>query len=262
MVIEQQQPDGSFRPPRYLSRTTLNIKRKWSSSELECAAIVQAIRRNPIFLRNPLRSRDRSPAASKSRKFVGQEQSRTEMVWFPERVHFYAEAQIEERERERRRPVATPSPSYHRRPSAQISPDRPFGPRCLLRRCQRSSPVITSNIVGLKFRWTGHRLWWAGKRFGWTGDNPRRCFSRGGGGGSARAQKCGKQVSRAASKRFLTTEDEARHEQWKAIQAVHPRSTWASQDEERSTEFLVDDYSPLVQPTIHAVVEGYQKKRY
>ena len=39
------------------------------------------------------------------------------------------------------------------------------------------------------------------------------------------------------------------------IQAVHPRSTWASQDEERSTDFLVDDYSPLVQPTIHAVVE-------
>ena len=29
-----------------------------------------------------------------------------------------------------------------------------------------------------------------------------------------------------------------------------------SQDEERSTEFLVDDYSPLVQPTIHAVGEG------
>ena len=51
-------------------------------------------------------------------------------------------------------------------------------------------------------------------------------------------------------------EDEAQHEQWKVIQAVHPSSTWASQDEERSTEFLVDDDSPLVQPTIHAVVEG------
>ena len=59
---------------------------------------------------------------------------------------------------------------------------------------------------------------------------------------------------RAALKRFLT-EDEDRHEQWKAIQAVHPRSTWASQGEERSTEVLVDGYSPLVKPTMHAVVE-------
>ena len=67
-------------------------------------------------------------------------------------------------------------------------------------------------------------------------------------------QKNGRQVLRAALKRFLT-EDEARHEQWKEIQAVHPRSTWASQDEERSTECLVDDYSPPVQPTMHAVVE-------
>ena len=59
---------------------------------------------------------------------------------------------------------------------------------------------------------------------------------------------------RAALKRFLT-EDEDRHEQWIAIQAVHPRSIWTSQDKERSTEFLVDDYSPLVQPTMHAVVK-------
>ena len=84
---------------------------------------------------------------------------------------------------------------------------------------------------------------------------PDDVFSWGGGGGSARAQKDGKQVSRAVSKKFLT-EDETRHEQWKAIQAVHPRSIWAFQDEERSTEVLVDDYLPLVQPTIHAVVEG------
>ena len=40
--------------------------------------------------------------------------------------------------------------------------------------------------------------------------------------------------------------------------SIHvPRgSTWASQDEERSTEFLVDDNLPFVQPTIHVVVEG------
>ena len=79
-------------------------------------------------------------------------------------------------------------------------------------------------------------------------------FFRGGAGSSACAKKDGQQVLRAASERFLT-EDEARQEQWKVLQAVHLRSTWASQDEERSTEFLVDDYSPLVQPTMHAVVE-------
>ena len=80
-------------------------------------------------------------------------------------------------------------------------------------------------------------------------------FSWGGGGSSACAQKDGKLVSRSASKRFLT-EDEARHQQWKAIQAVHPRSRRAPHDDKRPTEFLVDDDSPLVQPTIHAVVEG------
>ena len=58
---------------------------------------------------------------------------------------------------------------------------------------------------------------------------------------------------RAASKRFLT-EDEPQHKQWKAIQAVHSRLTCASLD--RSPEVLVDDDFPLVQPTIHAVVEG------
>ena len=46
VVIEQQQPDGSIRPLRYLSRTTLDSERKWSIPELECAAIVWAIKRN------------------------------------------------------------------------------------------------------------------------------------------------------------------------------------------------------------------------
>ena len=36
----------------------------------------------------------------------------------------------------------------------------------------------TSNIVGLKFGWTGQRLRWTVKRFGWTGGNPRQCFLR------------------------------------------------------------------------------------
>ena len=46
VVIEQQQPDVSIRPLRYLSRTTLDNERKWNISELECAAIVWAIKRN------------------------------------------------------------------------------------------------------------------------------------------------------------------------------------------------------------------------
>ena len=46
VVIEQQQPDGSIRPLRYLRRTTLDNERKWNISELECAAIVWAIKRN------------------------------------------------------------------------------------------------------------------------------------------------------------------------------------------------------------------------
>ena len=46
VVIEQQQPGGSIRPLRYLSRITLDNERKWSISELECAAIVWSITRN------------------------------------------------------------------------------------------------------------------------------------------------------------------------------------------------------------------------
>ena len=46
VVIKQQQADGSIRHLRYLSRTTLDNERKWGISELECAAIVWAIKRN------------------------------------------------------------------------------------------------------------------------------------------------------------------------------------------------------------------------
>ena len=45
VVLEQQQPDGSFRPLRYLSRITLDSERKWSISEPECAAIIWTIKR-------------------------------------------------------------------------------------------------------------------------------------------------------------------------------------------------------------------------
>ena len=46
VVIEHQQPDGSIRPLRYISRTTLDNVRKWSIHELEFAAIVGTIKRN------------------------------------------------------------------------------------------------------------------------------------------------------------------------------------------------------------------------
>ena len=92
---------------------------------------------------------------------------------------FYDTAQTQERQR--RRPVATPFSGHRRRPSVQVSPDRPFGPRYLLRRCQRNSPLEPSNIVRLKFGWTGRRFGWTGYRFGWTNGDPRRCSFRGGG---------------------------------------------------------------------------------
>ena len=246
-MIEQQQPDGSIRPLSYLSSTTLDDERKWSISELECAAIVWATKRNrQMFYGIPFEvETDYQPLqnlASLSDK------SNRVQIWFdfPECVHFYARTQIEERQRQRRhpRPVAPPSSSHRRRSSAQVSPDRPLRPRCLLRRRQQNSPLKSSNVVGLKFGWTGQHL-------GWTGADDVFFV---GGGSSARAQEDGQQW-RAASKRFLT-DDEAQHEQGKGIEAVHPLLTWASQDEERSTEFLLDDDSPLVQPTIHAIVEG------
>ena len=46
VVIEQQEIDGSIRPLRFLERVTLDNERKWSISEIECAAIVRAIKRN------------------------------------------------------------------------------------------------------------------------------------------------------------------------------------------------------------------------
>ena len=96
-------------------------------------------------------------------------------------------AQIEERERERQRPVAPPFSSHRRRSSAQISHHRPFGPRCLLRRCQRNPLLQPSNIVGLKFGWTGQRLGWTGKRSGWTSATPDDVVFLGGRGGVARS---------------------------------------------------------------------------
>ena len=81
------------------------------------------------------------------------------------------------------------------------------------------------------------------------------CFrgGGGGGGGSAHAQNDGQQVLRVAPKRFLTG-DEARHQQWKMLQVVHPRSTWASQDEETKRGLHNFSASRTVADTL--VVEG------
>ena len=45
-VIEQKQSDDSIRPLGFLSRTTMPNKRNWSATELECAAIVWAVKKN------------------------------------------------------------------------------------------------------------------------------------------------------------------------------------------------------------------------
>ncbi len=45
-VIEQDQPDSSTRPLSFLSRTTMPNERNWSATELECAAIVWAVKKN------------------------------------------------------------------------------------------------------------------------------------------------------------------------------------------------------------------------
>ena len=159
VVREQQQPDGSIRPLRYLSRTTLDNERKWDISELECTAIVWAIKRNrQMFYGIPVEvETDHQPLQNLARL---SDKSNRVQRWFDflNVYTFTLKHRFEERERERRRPVAPTFPCYRRRSSAQISPDRPLGPRCLFHRCQRNSPVTTSNIVGLKVGLTGHRL--------------------------------------------------------------------------------------------------------
>lgn len=45
-VVEQDQPDGTTRPLCFLSRSTLPNERNWSATELECGALVWAIKKN------------------------------------------------------------------------------------------------------------------------------------------------------------------------------------------------------------------------
>lgn len=45
-VIEQDQPDGTTRPLCFLSRTYLPNERNWTSTELECGALVWAVEKN------------------------------------------------------------------------------------------------------------------------------------------------------------------------------------------------------------------------
>ena len=45
-VVEQEQSDGTTRPVCFLSRATLPNEKNWSATELECAAIVWAVKKN------------------------------------------------------------------------------------------------------------------------------------------------------------------------------------------------------------------------
>ena len=44
-TLEQEQPDGSVTPIAYISRTTLNSERHWTSLDLEVGNIFSAIKR-------------------------------------------------------------------------------------------------------------------------------------------------------------------------------------------------------------------------
>ena len=129
------------------------------------------------------------------------------------RIYVYAKAQTEESQRQRRHPVAPSSSSYRRNSSGQVLSNRPLGPECL---CHRNTPLKTSNIVGLKLGGLDNALGGLPNALGGLATTPRRCFVRGGGGGSA--QKDAQQVWRA-----VLTEDKVQHERWQAVQAVHPR---------------------------------------
>ena len=49
-VVEQKQRDGTTRPICFLSRSTLPNERNWSTTELECATVVWAVKKNrPLF---------------------------------------------------------------------------------------------------------------------------------------------------------------------------------------------------------------------
>ena len=48
--LEQKQPDGKIRPLLYISRTTLPSEKNWDTSELECGALVWAIKKLRVFL--------------------------------------------------------------------------------------------------------------------------------------------------------------------------------------------------------------------
>ena len=158
------------------------------------------------------------------------------MVDFLNAYTFMLKHQIEERKRKRRRPVTPPSSSHRRKYSARYGLTGPSDLDVYFVGASGSHPSrlrtsSDSSLGGLVTASGG-----LANALGGLAPTPDDVFFVGGGGSSAHAKKNDRQVLRAALKRFLT-EDEARHEQWKAIQAVHPRSTWASQDEERSTGF-------------------------
>ena len=181
VVIEQQQPDGSIRPLRYLSRSTLDNERKWNISEQECAAIVWAIKRNrQMFYGIPFEvETDHQPLqnlASLSDK------SNRVQRWFDFLNAYTFKLKHRSKNANANADVLSrlplPATAEDLQPRYRLTD--PSNLDVYFVGATGISSVTTSNIVGLKLGWTGHRLRWTGKRFGWTGDNPRRCFFRGG----------------------------------------------------------------------------------
>ena len=62
VLEEQKQGDGQIRSLVYISRTTLPIEKTWDNSDLECGALLWAIKKNTHFyVWDSVRSVYRSP---------------------------------------------------------------------------------------------------------------------------------------------------------------------------------------------------------
>ena len=213
VVIEQQQPDGSIRPLRYLSRITLDNERKWNISELECAAIIWAIKRNrQMFYGIPFEvETDHQPLqnlASLSDK------SNRVQRWF-----VFLNAYIFTLKHRSKNANAN-ADVLSRLPLPATVED--LQPRYCLTdpsdldvyfvgasgiHPSRLRTSSDSSLGGLATTSGG-----LANALGGLTTTPDDVAFVGGGGGSAPKKRKGKQVSRATSKRFLT-EDVARHEQ-------------------------------------------------
>ena len=181
VVIEQQQPDGSIRPLRYLSRSTLDNERKWNISEQECAAIVWAIKRNRQMFYGIRFEVETDHQPLQNLASLSDKRNRVQR-WFDFLNAYTFKLKHRSKNANANADVLSrlplPATAEDLQPRYRLTD--PSNLDVYFVGATGISSVTTSNIVGLKLGWTGHRLRWTGKRFGWTGDNPRRCFFRGG----------------------------------------------------------------------------------